>query len=247
MEDCDIQKKTEAITELYKQMETAQSLTLKNLLATEINAYITLSDVFIEYVKVHTKYMELLDDEFVKFGELIEKQSEQSQEFLKQWQEQKEQRLKISEDLDEWTDSLQVLENISIRSELDSLRRCKEISHSMFAAKQIQYSIFKNFCDWYLFVIGRDDRDWGKLFGELGKFAAKHVVEAIPAISEAVGITNAAMELIDVVDKYDHIVPDYCETDGQLAAIEKHIQVIEELTQHLNEYTERLKAGLKVD
>lgn len=182
MKDHDIQKKSEkgleAITALYKQMETAQSLMLKNLLTTEINAYITLSNAFVEYVKIQTKYSELLDDEFVEFGKLLENRSEQFREFAEQRREQKKQWLEMSEDQGELLETCQKLETMMLKSMIDSFKRSKEIYHRMFDAKQIQYGIFENFSEWYLFVIGRDDRDWSKMFDALGKVTTKYAVEA---------------------------------------------------------------------
>lgn len=249
MKDHNLQKTSEkgleAITALYKQMETAQSLMLKNLLATEINAYITLSNAFVEYVKVQIEYSELLDDEFAEFGELLINRSEQFHEFAEQRREQKKQGLKMSEDQSKSLETCQKLEIMLYKSIIDSIKRSKEIYNRMFDVQQIQYDIFENFSEWYLFVIGRDDRDWSKMFGDLGKATAEHAVGTIPVVSEAASIISAAMDLIDIVDKYDHAVPDYSEADVQLAAIEKHIQAIEELTQHLKQYTERLKAGLE--
>ena len=249
MKDQDIQKKSkiglEAITSLYEQMEAAQSLVLKNLLATEINAYLTLSMTFVEYVNVQMEYINLMHASFEQFEELFQKSSEQFKESVKQQGEQRRQWMEMSADQGEWLAPLLKFEDIMLVSKMDSLSRLNEACHGIYDAQQIQYDIFNNFSECYLFVIGRDDRDWSKMFFDLGKVAAKHTAEAIPAIAEVLNIANIATDLIDVVDQYDHSVPDYSETDAQLAAIEKHIQVIEELTQQLKQYTEILKAGLE--
>lgn len=251
MKDCNIQKKTkmglEALTSLYEQMEAAESLVLKNLLATELNAYLTLSLTFVEYGKVHMDYINLMHANFEQFAELLQKSSEQFNESVEKQREQRRQWPKMPEDQDKWLASLQEFQNVMLESEMVSLNRFKKICHGMYDTLQAQYDIFNNFSDWYLFVIGRDDRDWSKMFGDLGKVAATYAVEAIPSVSEVVSIFSAAMDLADVVDKYDHSVPDYSETDAQLAAIEKHIQAIEELTQQLKQHTETCRAGLEAE
>lgn len=249
MKDRDIQKKgkigLEAITSLYEQMEAAQSSVLKDLLATEINAYLTLSVTFVEYVTVQMEYINLMHANFEQFVELLQKSSEQLHESVEQHREQRRQWLEVSGDQGEWLAPLLKFENIMFESKMVSLKRFKEICHGMYDAQQIQYAIFNNFSECYLFVIGRDDRDWSKMFVDLGKVTAKHTAEVIPVVSEVLSIHSAAMDLIDVADQYDHSVPDYSDTDAQLAAIEKHIQVIEELTQQLKQHTEVLRAGLE--
>lgn len=212
MKDRDIQKKVKkgqaTIATLGKRLEAAQSLALRTLLATEINAYGTLVQVYAEYAEAQLAYLDHLNDRFKENAELVKRIANPDPRLIRQQ-----------------NSALAILTGIH-------------------ASQQIQCDNFDNFTNWYLFVLGPDDRDWGKMFSALGITVAEQAIGAVvpPVITSALSLIAG---LVGIPKKLGPQVPDYSKTDKQLADIENHIRAIEELTQHLQQYTEGLRESLR--
>lgn len=202
-----------ALKLLIAEQEKARSITLKNLLNGEIEAYFALGESLKSCVNMLGSAQSVLHHDI------------SDNRALAQYLTKRAEEIKATNAYDE-----------AHQTRID-LKDLVKLLHQQNSVQTKCANISEACCELFANATERDPAKWTEIAGEIAVIWAGVAVGCVPYVSTVFDLGFGVKDTIQVIRKHTQEVPNYKNTDGELLLIEKHIEIMKTVTAFFNRIT----------
>lgn len=198
---------------LIAEQEKAGSITLKNLLDGEIEAYFALCESLKSCVNMLGSTQSVLHQDISDNRSLAQCLTKRAEEIATTIAYDEADQTLIN--LKDLVDLLQQQNSVQIKSA----------------------NLSEACCELFANATERDPAKWTDIAGEIASIWGSIAVSCVPYISTIIDVGFGVKDTVQVIKKHTQEVPNYKNTDGELLLIEKHIEIMKTVTAFFNRIT----------